>query len=408
MRLYDREKIYLFSFYKYARNHFNSCLFKDNKTSKQETESCHKKGLLIWIDWPGVGDLFTALDSIYKLYLGSKEEFRVFLACNETQKRILEAIGFSYFDDLIVLSTNLDSYNDFKRNVDSLNVQHWDTIILLDSMTRTHRRVLLCLRYGTLYEANYEQISIKNKFFDKIIRSNNKLNANPLEWIVENRIKIVECFLNNLNGGDKCVDSCYVLPKLSNDECCLLQRYCIICPGVANGHSHENRAWPLERFGVVVNYILSHSDLDVVITGVEDDFHKGEYIQNKSRDFSRVHNLTGKTSLKEWIALIQNAKFVFGNDSGYIHIAALAGTPSFVLLGFWDYGRFLPYKDGHGCIEVPVIIKTEQPECSFCDISRRQNQTRLMCDNLVKEKGVFKCIDEISPDLVIRAIKKCL
>lgn len=404
MRLYERGMTYSFSLCRYVLNYVNT----PRKIKICSNKRLPQKNLLVWIDWPGVGDLFTALDSIYKLYLGAKEEYRVSLACSSNQKRILEAMGFSYFDNIIVISTNIESYTDFRNNVDSLNVEYWDTIILMDSMTRMHRRVLLCLRYNLLYEANYKDHSVKNKMFDKIIRSKNKLNANPLEWIVENRIRIVERFFLDCIADDKFINSNYIMPKLSSDDKGLVYKYCIISPGVANGHSHEQRAWPVEHFCVVVNYILSHSDLNVVITGDKNDFYKGEHILNKSIEPSRVHNFAGKTSLKEWICLIQDARFVFGNDSGYIHVAALAGTPSFVLTGFWNYGRFLPYKASYGNLVLPVVIKTKQPECSFCAIYKRRTQSHSMCDDTVKAKGIFKCIAEISPDLVIKEIRRYL
>lgn len=406
MKLYEKEKIYLYSLYKYTLNHIDTPPPEERKACSNKMLA--QKNLLVWIDWPGVGDLFTALDSIYKLYLGAREEFRVSLACSSSQKRILEAIGFSYFDGLIVLSTDIESYADFRKNVASLDVEYWDTIVLMDSMTRMHRRVLLCLKYNKIYEANYKENSIKNIIFDRIIRSNNKLNANPLDWIVQNRIRIVEQFLKDSCMYENFIKSNYRISSLSIDEEGLIHKYCIVSPGVASGHSHEQRAWPINRFSVVVNYILSHSDLDVVITGDKNDFCKGEQIRNDSLAPSRVHNFAGKTSLKEWISFIQNAKFVFGNDSGYIHVAALVGTPSFVLAGFWNYGRFLPYKAGYGNLVGPVVIKTKQPECAFCAILRRKSQARLMCDDTVKTKGVFKCIYEISPDIAIRELGRCL
>lgn len=50
--------------------------------------------------------------------------------------------------------------------------------------------------------------------------------------------------------------------------------------------------------------------------------------------------MTAKTSFDEWVEVLRNAEFIFGNDSGYIHLASMLRTKSFVIAGFWNYGRF--------------------------------------------------------------------
>ena len=57
----------------------------------------------------------------------------------------------------------------------------------------------------------------------------------------------------------------------------------------------------------------------------------------------RMHNLVGRTSLREAMAIIQRAKICIGPDTGLMHIAAALGTPVISLWGASEPRRSGPF-----------------------------------------------------------------
>ncbi|MDR2105118.1 MAG: hypothetical protein LBP51_05105 [Deferribacteraceae bacterium] len=86
-------------------------------------------------------------------------------------------------------------------------------------------------------------------------------------------------------------------------------------------------------------------------------------------------NLTGKTSLKEAIAIVLNARMVIGNESGLSHIAHLADIPTALFLGGGHWGRFLPLS-----LSNPLII-TRKLDCFCCGWKCKYDDYHFRCIN---------------------------
>lgn len=107
------------------------------------------------------------------------------------------------------------------------------------------------------------------------------------------------------------------------------------------------------------------------------------------------------------------AKFVFGNDSGYIHLAAYLGVQSFAIAGYWNYGRFLPYRGEYVKREArPIDIRRPMVSCVDCAHRDVNDSMKQQCNLLVNSKGVYKCVWDISVQqveetLVFAGVLKC-
>jgi lipopolysaccharide heptosyltransferase I len=104
---------------------------------------------------------------------------------------------------------------------------------------------------------------------------------------------------------------------------------------VAPSARWETKRWDPEFFGNVIAALQATS---VIVGSPSDQPIAREVLiasQNKGIDF------TGKTDLKELVALIAQAKALLSNDSGPIHIAAALKVPVVALFGPTD-----PYKTG--------------------------------------------------------------
>lgn len=106
------------------------------------------------------------------------------------------------------------------------------------------------------------------------------------------------------------------------------------------------KVWPIERFTQTAAQLL---DKDgpmaggrLLILGGPDDTRMVEELRMASAR-GRTIDLTGKVDLLTAYACLKRASLFIGNDSGLMHIAAAAGTPTIGLFGPSDERRYAPW-----------------------------------------------------------------
>jgi len=141
------------------------------------------------------------------------------------------------------------------------------------------------------------------------------------------------------------------------------KRYAVIVPGAR----WETKRWFPERFGQLSSMIQVKS----IIVGGESDADIASIVVRNS-DGNAI-SVAGKTTLKELIEIIRNARFVVSNDSGPMHIAAALGVPVFAIFGPTNPVRTGPYGRSH------VIIR-KGLGCSPC---YRKNCRTVQCMEMI-------------------------
>lgn len=152
-----------------------------------------------------------------------------------------------------------------------------------------------------------------------------------------------------------------------------------INPGAAYGSA---KCWLPASFVSLTQKMLLHQNLYVIYFGDQ----AGAALVNdicKQIPNERVINLSGKTSLRELIALISCCSLFLTNDSGPMHVSAALGVPLLALFGSTDDTRTGPYNIGK------VIHK--HVECSPC--------YKRICPI------DFKCMERISVDEVYHELQ---
>jgi lipopolysaccharide heptosyltransferase I len=166
---------------------------------------------------------------------------------------------------------------------------------------------------------------------------------------------------------DPCPDICKTLPG----------EYGVMAPSAGKA---ANR-WPEDRFGELAKAL----PIPTVIIASREDAGIAEAV--KSRAGRHAVSLAGKTSLKELIPIIRNARYFISNDTGPMHLAAAVRTPVFAIFGPANPARTGPYGPGHTVIRQPMA-------CSPC-------YRRRPCSH-------WRCMLDITPEQVLSVVKKRL
>lgn len=155
-----------------------------------------------------------------------------------------------------------------------------------------------------------------------------------------------------------------------------------LCPGAEYGPA---KRWPIAHFAQIAREKIKQG-WAVWLFGSRKESELAQEINQQAKH--QLVDLTGKTSILEAIDLMSLATVVISNDSGLMHIAAALNKPLVVLYGS-SSPKFTPPLTNQ--VE---IINLNLP-CS-------------PCFERVCPLNHFKCMNEISPTLVLSKIETLL
>lgn len=166
------------------------------------------------------------------------------------------------------------------------------------------------------------------------------------------------------------------------------QPYFIIFPGA----SFSGRQWPTAQFGKLLSQLTAAKGWHAVLCGSREEHSLCAQVIRTSG--MEATNLAGKTSLSKLFEIIRKAKFLVGNETSAVHIAAAVGTPSVCILGGGHYGRFMPYTVETEDHVTPVPV-SQHMNCFNCNWKCNQPH--------IKGKAM-PCISSITVDQVMMAV----
>lgn len=149
-------------------------------------------------------------------------------------------------------------------------------------------------------------------------------------------------------------DRASVSQLLGSDE-----PYAVLLPGT----NWPTKRWPVEHFAATVAPLRQRFGLRSVIAGAPSDRALAAQIPDSL-------DLTGRTTLRQLVALLERAAVVIANDSGPMHIAAALGRPLVTPYGPTSPVRTGPYH------RMDAVIRLDIP-CSPCFSRRCSHQSCL-------------------------------
>jgi lipopolysaccharide heptosyltransferase I len=159
--------------------------------------------------------------------------------------------------------------------------------------------------------------------------------------------------------------------------------YAIFTPGAR----WETKKWPAPKMAAVADHLRQRHSLRIVAAGGPDE-------EADCRAFAAavagpVANVSGRTGLRELVALIDGAAIMVSNESGPMHIAVALGRPVAGVIGPTNPRRNGPFSPNSRIVQAGL-------ECSPCYLRRRsQCPHGLACMDRVEPKSVIDAVDAL-------------
>jgi lipopolysaccharide heptosyltransferase I len=144
------------------------------------------------------------------------------------------------------------------------------------------------------------------------------------------------------------------------------------------------KTWPESSFAQAADQLADAYGARVFWLGSPGERPVGERAAGLMSHPSR--NLMGELSLPEVAVFLRAADLFVGNDSGLMHMAAAAGTPTVAVFGPTDPARTGPYTDR-------ARVVTAGVDCRPC--------FRKRCDDL-------RCLSGLTPEILVGACRELL
>ena len=136
-----------------------------------------------------------------------------------------------------------------------------------------------------------------------------------------------------------------------------------LCPGAGYG---EAKRWPLDRYAELAARLTRDGSVVLALGGgAEQPLGR----QLAARVGAGFIDLTGRTDLREAMAVLSLCRLAVSNDSGLLHVAAAVGTPTIGIFGPTNPDRTGPTGDRTTIVRRPVYCSP--CELRYCPIDHR-------------------------------------
>jgi lipopolysaccharide heptosyltransferase II len=164
-------------------------------------------------------------------------------------------------------------------------------------------------------------------------------------------------------------------------------------PGCATLKNHFKRRWEPEKFSELGRKLIKEFDAKVLIFGGPDEAGLKEKVYRGIN--SPASQIIDTENLLQSASIMKRCNVFVTNDSSQMHIAAALGLNVVAIIGPTNSNYIYPWKTKHEIVSLNL-------ECSPCFY---YSPRPLICSrNDIK----FKCIKDLTVDLVYKAVKKFL
>lgn len=344
-----------------------------------------KKYDLVIMRGDALGDYVIWHDTLIaykKKYQGKK----VLLVCADLVRPLAETDDF--FTEIFDFNRNKAFFNlaYFLRMLRAMRSVTSDTVIYPVYARHMIGDDFICqikspMKIAMKYTGGYERVKSFYDFqYHKLVSCSGMISE----------IKLNEHFTREVIDPDYCYG--HFPLKIESQKSQIAGDYIVI----SFSSSSVFKEWEIEKFAEIINYIPNKYKIVLTGAGPRDEV-KASKILSLIKEKNRLINMVGKTTVFGLVDLISHARFLVGNDSAAVHIAAATRVKSVCILLGAHFGRFLPYPVDLPFSDYLPIVVYHQMGCFGCNYH---------C--IYHEAPPFKCIKEVTVDKVISVVDKLL
>jgi heptosyltransferase-3 len=183
-----------------------------------------------------------------------------------------------------------------------------------------------------------------------------------------------------LTKEDYC-EACKYLHELALPEGCIPFAVCV-------GGKKQVCHWPLEKYEVLLNKIITETNAVPVFIGGPFDRDNIQFLLQKLPKGRAFYASSLAADLKKTLGLLSQMSFYLGNDTGTMHLAASAGLQCIVIMSSHNFnGIWNPIGAGHFTLRCDSEL-----ECSCCRKAVCPFGTPAKCINAIEPERVFKVV----------------
>ena len=359
------------------------------KKPKNRIENKKKKVFIIFNLFLGDGAIFyCSLKNIREIY--PRENYEITIACQNGLSSIYEETKI--FDKVIPLNFTKFAINLNERRKLFKYIRKDKYDILLDPIGIEECSISMLVSRAVCADkkigiVNYgRDILCPKRFYKKIYNNLIEINNRSIH-ILEHYFE----FFNKIGNFEKNIK--YEKLPSKKPKLNLPNEYFIINPSA----STEYKKWPVDRYAEIAKKIYKKIKIPLIICGTDTDKSVNEKLINFVKDSVEYIDLTGKTTVLEYIYLIQKSKYVVTNDTGSYHIAVISEVPVTIPSGQYTYDRFLIYDFKN--YQRPYIANEKKIDCADCNN---------ICCKTKQMENVWPCLDAISTEEVWKKVEEMI
>lgn len=358
------------------------------KPKRKEQEK--KKVFIVYNLSLGDGAIFAcALQNLRKIY--PKEKYEIAIACQKGLNGIYE--NMNVFDQVIPLNftkaavdlkVRFHLFKELRKEyydiiLDPVGPEECTTNVLMTRAIVGDKKITVmnadreCYCYQFIYNNIYNQIiSIEGK------------DISYLEHYTK--------FFSEL-GNQKFKSEFTDLPE-SKTKLELPTEYFIVYPSA----SSVLKQWPVERFAEIAKRVYEKTKIPLLLCGTGVDEQVNQQLKELLENNVKVIDITGKTSILEFIGVAKKAKYVITNDTGIYHICVVSEVPVAITAGGYAYHRYLMYPFEQNHYKRPYLI-IHNMDCFDCE-----NR----CRYANEVKNTWPCLDKITVEDAWKVVEKMI
>jgi heptosyltransferase I len=149
----------------------------------------------------------------------------------------------------------------------------------------------------------------------------------------------------------------------------------------AGGHP-EAKQWPLNYWKELFDFL--NANFSIVLTGNKKNFSQNEYFIKLCNQPSNLHNVAGKISLSDTMAILKKASLVISVNTGIMHVTAAINVPLIALSGATNIARW----GALGANSKNIFAKTNG--CQYLNLGFEYKKQRKNCMQDILPSEVIK------------------